>query len=45
MTNRILMLNPKFFVLLLALVIMVPIVAQDEGTAATQAEDKPVVQE
>ena len=45
MTNRILMLNPKFFVLLLALVIMMPIVAQDEGTAATQEEDKPVVQE
>ena len=45
MTNKILMLNPKFLVLLLTLVIMMPIVAQDEDTAAVQVEDKPVVQE
>jgi len=45
MTNKILMLNPKFLVLLLTLVIMMPIIAQDEDTAAVQVEDKPVVQE
>jgi len=45
MTNKIFMLNPKFLVLLLTLVIMMPIVAQDEDTAAVQVEDKPVVQE
>ena len=45
MTNKILMLNPKFLVLLLTLVIMMPIVAQDEDTTAAQDEDKPVVQE
>ena len=45
MTNKILLLNPKFLVLLLTLVIMMPIVAQDEDTAAVQVEDKPVVQE
>ena len=45
MTNKIFMLNPKFLVLLLTLVIMMPIVAQDEDTAAMQVEDKPVVQE
>ena len=39
------MLNPKFLVLLLTLVIMMPIIAQDEDTAAVQVEDKPVVQE
>ena len=45
MTNKIFMLNPKFLVLLLTLVIMMPIIAQDEDTAAVQVEDKPVVQE
>ena len=45
MVNKILMLNPKLLVLLLTLVIMMPIVAQDEDTAAAQVEYKPVVQE
>ena len=45
MIHRILMLNPKFLVLLLTLVIMMPIVAQDEDTTAVQDEVKPVVQE
>ena len=45
MIQRISMMKPLHLLLLLALAIMVPIIAQDEGTAATQAEDKPVVQE
>jgi len=45
MIHRISMMKPLHLVLLLALVIMVPIIAQDEDTAAAQDEDKPVVQE
>jgi len=45
MIHRISIMKPLHFVLLLALVIMVPIIAQDEDTAAAQDEDKPVVQE
>ena len=45
MIHRISMMKPLQLVLLLALVIMVPIIAQDEDTAAAQDEDKPVVQE
>ena len=45
MIHRISMMEPLHLVLLLALVIMVPIIAQDEDTAAAQDEDKPVVQE
>ena len=45
MIHRISMMKPLHLVLLLALVIMVPIIAQDEDTAAVQDEVKPVVQE
>ncbi len=45
MTHRISMMKPIHLVLLLALAIMVPIIAQDEDTAAVQDEVKPVVQE
>ena len=45
MIHRISIMKPLHLVLLLALVIMVPIIAQDEDTAAAQDEDKPVVQE
>ena len=45
MIHRISMMKPIHLLLLLALVIMVPIIAQDEDTAAAQDEDKPVVQE
>jgi len=45
MIHRISMMKPLHLVLLLALVIMVPIIAQDEDTTAAQDEDKPVVQE
>ena len=45
MIHRISMMKPLHLVLLLALAIMVPIIAQDEDTAAAQDEDKPVVQE
>ena len=40
MIHRISMMKPLHLVLLLALVIMVPIIAQDEDTAAAQDEDK-----
>ena len=45
MIHRISMMKPIHLLLLLALVIMVPIIAQDEDTTAAQDEDKPVVQE
>jgi len=45
MIHRISMMKPLHLLLLLALVIMVPIIAQDEDTAAVQDEVKPVVQE
>jgi len=45
MTHRILMLKPIYVLVLIALVIMMPIIAQDEDTAAVQDEVKPVVQE
>jgi len=45
MIQRISMMKPLHLLLLLALVIMVPIIAQDEDTAAVQDEVKPVVQE
>jgi len=45
MIHRISMTKPIHLLLLLALVIMVPIIAQDEDTTAAQDEDKPVVQE
>ena len=45
MIHRISMMKPLHLLLLLALAIMVPIIAQDEDTAAAQDEDKPVVQE
>ncbi len=45
MIHRISMMKPLHLVLLLALVIMVPIIAQDEDTTAAKDEDKPVVQE
>ena len=45
MIHRISMTKPIHLLLLLALVIMVPIIAQDEVTTAAQDEDKPVVQE
>jgi len=45
MTHRISMMKPIHLLLLLALAIMVPIIAQDEDTAAVQDEVKPVVQE
>ena len=45
MIHRISMMKPLHLLLLLALVIMVPIIAQAEDTAAVQDEDKPVVQE
>jgi thiol-disulfide isomerase/thioredoxin len=44
MIHRISMMKPLHLLLLLALVIMVPIIAQDEVTTAAQDEDKPVVQ-
>ena len=45
MIQRISMMKPLHLLLLLALAIMVPIIAQDEDTAAAQDEVKPVVQE
>ena len=45
MIHRISMMKPLHLLLLLALAIMVPIIAQDEDTAAAQDEVKPVVQE
>ena len=45
MTHRISMMKPMHVLLLMALVIMMPIIAQDEDTAAVQNEVKPVVQE
>ena len=54
MTHRISMMKPIHLLLLLALVIMVPIIAQDKDTTvaqeqeedtAVQAEDKTIVQE
>ena len=45
MIHRISMMKPIHLLLILALVIMVPIIAQDEDTAAVQDEVKPVVQE
>ena len=45
MTHRISMMKPIHVLLLVVLVIMKPIIAQDEDTAAVQDEVKPVVQE
>ena len=45
MIQRISMMKPLHLLLLLALAIMVPIIAQDEDTAAAQDEVTPVVQE
>ena len=45
MIHRISMMKPLHLLLLLALAIMVPIIAQDEDTAAAQDEVTPVVQE
>ena len=45
MIHRISMMKPIHLLLILALVIMVPIIAQDEDTAAAQDEVTPVVQE
>ena len=45
MTHRILMLKPIHVLVLMVTVILMPIIAQDEDTAAVQDEVKPVVQE
>ena len=45
MTHRISMMKPMHVLLLMALVILMPIIAQDEDTTAAQDEVKPVVQE
>ena len=45
MTHRILMVKPIYVLLLMATVILMPIIAQDEDAEAVQDEVKPVVQE
>ena len=45
MTHRILMVKPIHVLVLMVTVILMPIIAQDEDTAAVQNEVKPVVQE
>ena len=45
MTHRILMVKPIYVLLLMVTVILMPIIAQDEDTAAVQDEVKPVVED
>ena len=45
MTHRILMVKPIHVLVLMVTVVLMPIIAQDEDTAAVQDEVKPVVQE
>ena len=45
MTHRISMMKPMHVLLLMALVILMPIIAQDEDVAAGQDDVKPVVQD